>query len=128
LRKRRLLLALDEVENETVLTSDIRSQLRGLAEGSDAPLRLLLAASQPLDSIFNDEGMTSPLAGICIEENIGFWDQTTVRAFITSRLQSTPVTFSEEEISQILQESGGHPQKLVQRCHETYAQYIEARQ
>ena len=128
LRKRPLLLALDEVENETVLTSDIRSQLRGLAEGSDAPLRLLLAASQPLDSIFNDEGMTSPLAGICIEENIGFWDQTTVRAFITSRLQSTPVTFSEEEISQILQESGGHPQKLVQRCHETYAQYIEARQ
>lgn len=128
LRKLPLLLGLDEVENKIVFTPKIRSQLRGLAEGSDAPLRLVVAASKSLDLLFQDEGMTSPFAGIFIEEKLDVWDDATSRTFIAERLSSTPVTFKDEEITQIVAESGGHPQKLMQQCHQTYARYIEGTQ
>ncbi|MGA9377387.1 MAG: AAA family ATPase [Phormidium sp.] len=130
LRKRPLLLGLDEVENQMVFTAKVRSQLRGLAEGSDAdaPLRLVLAASKSLDLLFQDEGMTSPLANICIEEKLDVWDEATSRAFIAERLASTSVTFNDEEITHIIAESGGHPQKLMQQCHRTYARYMEGMQ
>ncbi|WP_292840523.1 hypothetical protein [Nostoc sp. NMS8] len=37
----------------------------------------------------------------------------------------TNVSFTREEINQLVQESGGHPQRLMQLCHQTYAQYLE---
>lgn len=104
----------------------LRSYLRGLAEGGNAPIRLILAARNPLNTLFADsqeEGMTSPLAGICIEEQLGAWDEKTVRDFINTRLQSTPVTFTEQEILDLTRESDGHPQKLTEQCHRLYAQY-----
>lgn len=125
LQKKPLLLALDEVENKAVLTVDIRSQLRGLADGSDAPIRLVLATSTSLDVLFNDEGITSPLENLCISQNLEPWDNKTAHAFISSRLNYTPVTFTEDEIAKIVQESGGYPQKLMQQCHETYARYLK---
>jgi hypothetical protein len=102
--------------------------LRGLAEGSNAPLKLILAASEPLERLFNDsqdEGKTSPLAGICQEENLKPWDETTARAFIEARLVMTSVRFTEEEIIQLVQESAGHPRQLMQLCYQTYSRYVE---
>jgi hypothetical protein len=101
--------------------------LRGLAEGSNAPLKLVLAASKPLDALFNDsqDGGTSPLAGICQEENLKPWDETTARAFTEARLAMTPVRFTEEEMIQLVQESGGYPQRLMQLCYRTYSRYLE---
>jgi hypothetical protein len=130
LRNRRVLLALDNVEKMTRkgFSRYVFEQLRGLAEGSDAPLRLILAAREPLDDLFNDsqdECKTSPLAGICQEENINPWDEATVRAFIEARLAMTSVSFTEEEIIQLVQESGGHPQRLMQRCYQTYSLHTE---
>ncbi|NEQ69500.1 MAG: ATP-binding protein [Symploca sp. SIO2D2] len=131
-QKHRLLLAIDEVEKMTWdgFTREIRTQLRGLAEGIKAPLRLILAARDPLDSLFPDShtpGMTSPLAGICHQVNLGSWDEATIRAFITSRLQfprlkplPQPVKFTEEKIVHLITASGGHPQKLMQLCYESY--------
>jgi AAA domain len=130
LKKHRVLLAIDNVGKMTWegFTRQVRDHLRGLAEGQNAALQLILAATQPLDKLFNDsqdEGNTSPLAGICQEENIKPWDEATVRAFIQARLAMTSVHFTEEEISQLVQESGGHPRRLMQLCYQIYARYVE---
>jgi hypothetical protein len=130
LRDRRILLAIDNVGKLRWkgFTRGVRDRLRGLAEGSNAPLKLILAASEPLERLFNDsqdEGKTSPLAGICQEENLKPWDETTARAFIDARLAMTSVRFTEEEIIQLVQESGGHPRQLMQLCYRTYSRYVE---
>lgn len=125
LRNRPLLLALDEVENLAAFTPEIRSQLRGLAEGSKAPVRIVLASTQSLDCLFLDEGLTSPLANICIEENLTVWDDKAVRDFIDDRLNYTDVTFIESDVSQLIEKSQGHPQQLMQLCYQTYERYTE---
>jgi len=130
LRDRRILLAIDNVGKMTWVgfTRGVRDRLRGLAEGSNAPLKLILAASEPLERLFNDsqdEGKTSPLAGICQEENLKPWDETTARAFIDARLAMTSVRFTEEEIIQLVQESAGHPRRLMQLCYRIYSRYVE---
>jgi len=130
LKKHRVLLAIDNVGKMTWegFTRQVRDHLRGLSEGQNASLQLILAATQPLDKLFNDsqdEGNTSPLAGICQEENIKPWDEAISGAFIKARLAVTLVHFTEEEISQLVQESGGHPRRLMQLCYQNYAPYVE---
>ncbi|EGK88701.1 ATP-binding protein [Microcoleus vaginatus PCC 9802] len=130
----RFLLLLDEVENMIWdgFTNQVRNQLRGLANGSDAPLRLVVAACTSLDTLFPDsQDKKSPFQGICIEENLKQWDEKICREFIVSRLQAEwltpvaqPVRFTEEEIAGLIAESGGYPQKLMQLCYQTYARYI----
>jgi hypothetical protein len=130
LKKHRVLLAIDNVGKMTWegFSRQVRDHLRGLAEGQNAALQLILAATQPLDKLFNDsqdEGNTSPLAGICQEENIKPWDEAIAGAFIKARLAMTSVRFTEEEISQLVQESGGHPRRLMKLCYQNYARYVE---
>jgi CHAT domain/AAA domain len=132
-RSQKVLLALDNVGKLTWkgFTRQIRDQLRGLAEGGDAPLRLILAANESLDDLFNDshnDGKTSPLAGLCQEENISLWEDDIMRDLIASRLDRTGVSFSEAEIMQLVRESCGHPRKLVQLCYRTYRKYVEGGQ
>ena len=136
LESQRLLLLLDEVEKMTWdgFTNQVRGQLRGLGEGNNAPLRLVVAACTSLDTLFpdsQDKNMTSPFKGICIEENLTQWDEEISHEFIASRLQASwltpvagPVNFTEEEIAGLIAESGGYPQKLMQLCYQTYARYI----
>ncbi|MDZ8065640.1 MAG: ATP-binding protein [Nostoc sp. DedQUE08] len=131
LQKKKVLLAIDNLGKliENGFTRQVRDQLRGLAEGRDASLRLILAASEPLNKLFNDSqdnGKTSPLAGICQEEHIHPWDEATMCAFITNRLARTSVKLTEDKIIQLIQESGGHPRKLMQLCYKTYSQYVES--
>jgi len=119
----RILLCLDEVEKMTWegFTHNVRAQLRGLADGTDAPLRLIVAARTPLDRLFPDsERMTSPLAGLCQQFDLKPFDEATARAFIADRLQGTNIAFPEAEVDRILAESGGHPQKLMRLCSELY--------
>jgi len=137
LESHRLLLLLDEVEKMTWdgFTNQVRGQLRGLADGNNAPLRLVVAACTSLDTLFpdsQDKNMTSPFKGICIEENLKQWDEKTSREFIASRLQADwltpvagPVNFTEEEIAGLIAESGGSPQKLMQLCYKTYDRYLK---
>jgi DNA-binding Xre family transcriptional regulator len=136
LESHRFLLLLDEVEKMTWdgFTNQVRGQLRGLAEGTDAPLRLVVAACTSLDTLFpdsQDKNMTSPFKGICIEETLNRWDDQISRKFIDSRLQADwltpipePVRFTEAEIAGLIAESGGYPQKLMQLCYQTYDRYI----
>lgn len=130
----RFLLLLDEVENMIWegFTNQVRNQLRGLANRSDAPLRLVVAASTPLDVLFPDsQDKKSPFQGICLEEKLKQWDEKICREFIASRLRASwltpvaqPVNFTEAEIAGLIAESGGYPQKLMQLCYHTYAGYI----
>lgn len=134
LQKHKLLLVLDELEKMTWdgFTSEVRGQLRGLAEGSNAPLRLVVAACTPLNILFPDsQKMPSPFQGICHDVNIDSWDKTTCSNFITDRLAKTSskkVSFTTEEIEQIITQSGGHPRKLMQLCYQTYSRYTKDEQ
>ncbi len=68
LRGRRCLLCIDEVEqlSNDALGSEVRQALRGLADGSDAPLTLVLASRSPLDELLPyRHGDTSPLYNFC---------------------------------------------------------------
>lgn len=129
-RSQKVMLAIDNVAKFTWkgFTRQVRDQLRALAEGGDAPLRLVLAASEPLDNLFNDShdgSKTSPLAGICQEEHIKRWDENTMRVFIANRLAGTGVSFREEDITQLIQQSGGLPKRLMRLCYLTFARYVE---
>ncbi len=127
LKKEQRLLVMDKVEKLTedgFIESDIASYLRSLAEGMNAPLRLVFGSSQSLDQLYQDQGKLSPFENLFIPVKLEPWDETTARAFIAQRLASTPVSFSEEEISKIIAETGGHPQQLMRRCYETYADYL----
>ena len=137
IQNHRLLLILDEVEKMTWdgFTNNIRGQLRGLAEGSNAPLRLVVAGCTSLDQLFPDSqdmGMTSPFTGICIEYNLQKWDKQTICDFIKSRLKSPllkpeyqTITFTEDEISELINNSQGHPQKLMALSYQTFNRYLE---
>jgi AAA domain len=129
LQKQQLLLLLDEVQQMTWdgFTRELRQQLRGLADGqANPPLRLVIAASEHLDVLFPDSrDNPSPFQGVCIEEVIKPWDENIVRGFIDSRLANSQVSFTEEEIIKLIQESGGHPQRLMYLCNRTYSRYME---
>src|SRR4028118_1600261 len=125
-----LLLLLDEVENMRWdgFTNPTRSLLRGLTEGSNPPLRLVIAARTSLDLLFPGQNMTSPFKGH--EETLKQWEDRICREFIASRLHAEwltpvakPVSFTEEEIAGLIAESGGYPQKLMQLCSQTYARH-----
>jgi hypothetical protein len=126
LQDKRLLLILDEVERivQDEFSRRVRDQLRGLSEGQEAPLRLVLAARDSLENLFPDsydEGtMVSPLHGICWEENVHPWSVETMRQFIDTRLAPTPIRFSDDEITQILTTCSGKPKQLMQLCNELF--------
>jgi hypothetical protein len=120
---RRVLLCLDEVEAITweTFSRGVRAQLRGLAEGEESPLKLVLAARTPLDRLFRDsEGLTSPLAGICSQIRIGAWSKEIIHAFVVDRLKGTGVDFSADQVRRLADESSGHPASLVQSAYDLY--------
>jgi len=122
---RRVLLCLDEVEklswDDEGFTFALRAELRGLAEGPEAPFKLALAARTPLDELFPDSpGRTSPLDSICLQVDVERWSEDTARRFLLDRLAGTNVCFTEGEIARLVTESGGHPMRLVQAAHRLY--------
>ncbi|MEZ2240976.1 MAG: AAA family ATPase [Microcoleus sp.] len=127
---KKVLLAIDNVGKMTRegFTRELRENLRFLAERPNAPVKLIVAASKPLDKLFNDshdEYNESPFAGIFQQENIKPWNEAIAGAFIKARLAMTSVRFTDEEISHLVQESGGHPRRLMQLCYQNYARYME---
>ncbi|MFN5954142.1 MAG: hypothetical protein ACK6A9_16050 [Dolichospermum sp.] len=126
---KRVLLILDNVGklNGEGFTRDVRDHLRGLAEGENACLKLVVAANESLKTLFNDSYKTSPLADICQQIDIQPWDEKIIREFIKKRLQPTTIDFTEADIQKLIQESGGYPQKLTQLCYNLYKKYSESR-
>lgn len=123
LRERRVLLMLDEIEKMTWdgFSHNLRAELRGLAEGEDAPFKLVLVARSPLDRLFPDsDRLTSPLANICQPITVSRWDEATARAFVNQRLSSTPVRFSDDDLARLYQICRGLPCTLVQEAFKLY--------
>jgi hypothetical protein len=116
-------LCLDEIEKMSWdgFTERLRSQLRGLADGPAAPIRLVIASRSPLNVLFPDSPeLDSPLAGICRTIDVRPFSPKTARAFIESRLEGTRVDFTKSEIKTLLSESDGHPAKLQRAAADLY--------
>jgi hypothetical protein len=130
LKNHRVLLAIDNFGKmaREGFTLELREHLRYLAEGSNASVKMIVAASEPLKRLFNDcqdDITNSPPENIFQDLYIKPWNEATARAFIQARLAMTWVCFAEEETSQLVKESGGHPRRLMRLCYQNYARYVE---
>jgi hypothetical protein len=127
LQGKRYVLCLDEIEKMTWdgFTVRVRSQLRGLADGGDAPLKLVIASRSPLAHLFPDSPeLDSPLAGICYQLDVKPFSEDVVRAFLLHRLQGTGVRFSEDDIARLFVETKGHPAKLQRAAADLYRRKV----
>ncbi|MBL9041043.1 MAG: metallophosphoesterase [Myxococcales bacterium] len=126
LASRRVVLCLDEVEK---LRSDrfpveVREQLRGLADGADAPLSLLLASRVPLDQLFPDApDRTSPLYNICPQLVVPPFSESECRELCALRLDGSGVHFSDSELSELVTVSQGHPATLLAAAAQLFDKY-----
>ena len=123
LRGKRYVLCLDEMEKMAWdgFTVRVRSQLRGLADGPAAPLKLVIASRSPLARLFPDSPeLDSPLAGICRPLDVGPFPPKVARAFLAQQLRTTGVTFTENETTALLTETGGHPARLQRAAANLY--------
>lgn len=133
LKNHQFLLILDVVEKMTWdgFTNYFHTELRGLAEGKNAVFKLVVAACTSLDQLFGIK-ITSPWWGLCTEYQLNRWDEQTIRDFIVSRLNSPllkpehrTITFTEDEITELINRSEGHPEKLMALCNQTFKRYLE---
>ncbi|MBH8575883.1 CHAT domain-containing protein [Nostocaceae cyanobacterium CENA369] len=124
LRDKHHILCIDEIEKMTCkenFTWNLRSELRGLAGDSDAPLSLVIASRSPLKDLFDDcSNETSPLAGICNQLDVKPFSLETVRKLIQHNLQGTGVVFMESQIQDLFTHSKGHPQRLQEAAAELF--------
>jgi hypothetical protein len=127
LRGQRYILCLDEIEKmrKERFSGDEREELRGLADGADAPLTLLVASRVTLEELFPDApGKTSPLANICTPLPVPPFTPDEARLFLAHRLRGTGVTFTPAEIDDLVYRSGGHPARLQQAAEAVYQRYV----
>jgi len=100
----------------------VRSHLRGLADGADAPLKLVIASRSPLARLFPDSPLhDSPLAGICRQFDVLPFSREISHAFITQRLAGTGVAFTEAQIERLFAETGGHPARLQEEAAKLFS-------
>ncbi|MCP4112374.1 MAG: toll/interleukin-1 receptor domain-containing protein [Desulfobacteraceae bacterium] len=128
LKGKRYIVCIDEIEKMKGkgFTEKVRSHLRGLADGSAAPLRLVIASRSPLDHLFPDSpDLTSPLASICLKLDVGPFAQGVAREFLIQRLYGTGIVFTRQEINSLITKTGGHPAKLQRAAAELFDFYRE---
>ncbi|MEN8446561.1 MAG: hypothetical protein ABG776_16285, partial [Cyanobacteria bacterium J06555_13] len=118
LKNSRYVLCLDEIERMVNLddfSGRERTELRGLAEGRNAPLTLVIASRSCLSDLFpGSPEKTSPLAGICQQLTISGFSAQVAQNFIENRLRGTQVSFTSAQIRQLIEKSEGHPAQLQQ--------------
>jgi hypothetical protein len=124
LRGRKIVLCLDEVEKMTWqgFTHDLRSELRGLADGADAPLMLVISSRTPLDRLFSDSAVeTSPLGSLCTRIDMPPFSPIEAEALVDSLLRGAAHALPPIEIQAAWQQSNGHPARLQQALREAFA-------
>lgn len=127
LQDQRYVLCLDEIEkmvNQKNFTGDERDELRGFADGADAPLTLVIASRSRLDVLFDDDPTrTSPLHNLCgAPLQIGPFSQQETRAFLTHRLAGNTVQFTPEQMHALYTATQGHPARLQAAAANLYRQ------
>ena len=125
LANKRYILCIDEIErmtNKHHFTGNERTELRGLADGANTPLTLVIASRSPLEYLFEDDPLrTSPLAGLCGPPlRVQPFDETTTREFLTQRLQHDVVEFTQEQMHQLYLQTRGNPGELQAAAAELY--------
>lgn len=123
LRGRNVLLCLDEVEKMTWdgFTIDLRGQLRGLADGPDTPLTLVIASRSPLARLFPDApGLTSPLANLCHPIEMQPFTLAETRALVDAYLHGRGQTLAPEAIEAAWRGSSGSPAWLQGELRAAY--------
>ena len=127
---RRVVVCIDDVDMMEAqgIGIRVRSQLRGLADGADAPLKLVIASRLPLDRLFPDlPELDSPLAGICRHLTLEPFSPEVSRVFLAHRLDGTGVTFDESQIVALWTESMGYPGRLRHAADRLYHNLIGKR-
>jgi hypothetical protein len=125
----RAIVCLDNIEQMTKahFTGEEREELRGLADGEDAPLKLVIASAQPLAKLFPDTPtISSPLANLCLALRVPPFIPATVREFISLRLAGTGVAFAEAEIADLIATTGGNPARVQSEAARLFDQHREA--
>jgi hypothetical protein len=115
LQGRRVVLCLDEIEKMTWqgFSLEVRSELRGLADGTHAPFTLVIASRSPLSRVFPDSpGMTSPLAGLCKQVSVPPFTRQEASEFAHWRLNGMGYSITDAAIEQAWQETAGRPAAL----------------
>jgi len=124
LRGRKVILCVDEVEKMgwKGFSHDLRSELRGLADGSSAPLTLVIASRSPLSRLFPDSPeMTSPLAGLCAQINLTAFTLQEAIALAQTRLAPLGLSLPQDSIVSAHQKSSGHPASLQEKLQQAFA-------
>ncbi|PSR18500.1 hypothetical protein C8255_07075 [filamentous cyanobacterium CCP3] len=127
LQGKRYIVCLDEIEkmvNQQHFTGSEREELRGFADGADAPLSLLIASRSPLNVLFDDDPTrTSPLHGLCgAPLRVDAFSQPEAQAFLTHRLTGNAVQFTPAQMQQLYDKTGGHPARLQAAAADLYRQ------
>lgn len=123
LRGRHIYLCLDEMEKMAWrgFSQDIRSELRGLADGSGAPITLIISSRQPLSSLFPDApGMTSPLAGLCNQLSFRAFTLPEAIALARFRLDGSGCSLPDTAVETAWRESGGQVMALQKALHDLF--------
>lgn len=127
LNGKRYILCLDEVEKlaQPNFSINIRQYLRGLADGPNEPLQLIVASRTPLDTLFPDvRGYTSPFHNIFLPLTVPTFSPQLVRSFITQRLQGSGVVLPDSAIDDLIRQSRGVPgtvQRLAAVLFDSYS-------
>lgn len=115
LRGRKVVLCLDEIEKMTWdgFSLNVRTELRGLADGAGAPFVLVIASRSPLDHLFPDSPeMTSPLAGLCMQVSMPFFTLAEAQALVHYYLKDSDVVLPVEMVKAAWHTTEGHPRNL----------------
>lgn len=112
LKERPMILLFDEAEQLANPSFDPRilKMLRALAQSPT--FTLVVATQHSLDQIFIENDPTSPFYNIFIEQILGPLTPLEAKALVYNRLAKTNVTFTNNEIEELIITSGCHPAKL----------------
>lgn len=132
LEGKKFIICIDEIEKMNLAGRQrcfgraVRTHLRGLADGADRPLTLVITSRRPLNALFPDEGgQTSPLYNICLPLQVRGFLPERAREFLRSRLSTTGVTFSTSEEDHLIEQSQGHPGQLQRLADGLFTRYVE---
>ena len=115
LKNRKIILCLDEIEKMAWdgFSLNVRTELRGLADGITAPFTLLIASRSSLGQLFPDSPeMTSPLAGLCMQINMPFFSLEETKLLVARYLENSELALPAEAVEEAWQSSQGHPRQL----------------
>jgi hypothetical protein len=99
-----------------------RTELRGLADGSEAHLTLVIASRSPLESLFEDDPRsTSPLAGLCgAPLRVPPFSPAITQEFLRERLKGNAIQFSMADGDCLHEQTKGHPARLQAAAADLY--------